>query len=62
MFYSPLFEHIHQIIDAYKLNAWLEDESFRKFDSNSEAKEKFQKLAESLDENDNPVIMKCKLK
>ena len=55
-------DYLIQIVDAYKFNAWLEDESFKKFDSDPEAKEKFRKLAESLSENDNPVIIKCKLK
>ncbi len=51
-----------QIVDAYKFNAWLESDFFKKFVGKPEAKEKFQKLAESLSENDNPVIIKCKLK
>ncbi|MDX2414311.1 MAG: 6-bladed beta-propeller [Bacteroidales bacterium] len=64
--FNPAYQiedkYLLQVVDAYKFNAWLESDDFKNFDSDLEAKEKFRKLAESLGENDNPVIIKCKLK
>lgn len=55
-------DYLIQVVDAYKFNMWLENEHFNSFAGNEKLKAKFRNLAEMLSENENPVIIKCKLK
>ncbi len=55
-------KYLIQIVDAYTIKAWLKDDRFVSFKGNDGQKEKFRKMAESLTENSNPVIIKCQLK
>lgn len=50
-------------IDAYQLKAWVSTEDFKNSTpKHPENKKELEKLANSLNENDNPVLMIVKLK
>jgi hypothetical protein len=64
-FYPDLLvdeKYLVQLVDAFKFNLWLESDSFKNFGEDPQKKEKFRTLAESLTENNNPVLVRCRLK
>jgi hypothetical protein len=64
-FYPDLLvdeKYLVQLVDAFKFNLWLESDSFKNFGEDPQKKEKFRTLAENLTENDNPVLVRCRLK
>ncbi len=64
-FYPDLLvddRYLVQLVDAFEFNLWLESEHFRNFSDDPEKKEEFRLLAERLTENDNPVLVRCRVK
>ena len=64
-FYPDLLvddKYLVQVVDAFEFSLWLESDHFKNFSDDPEKKEEFRVLAEKLTENDNPVLVKCRLK
>jgi hypothetical protein len=55
-------KYLVQIVDAFKFNLWLESEHFKSFIDKLDKKDEFRELAERLTENDNPVLVRCRVK
>ena len=65
----PFYPHLQiddkylvQVVDAFKFNLWLESDHFKTFNGNMDKKDDFHKLAERLMENDNPVLILCRVR
>ncbi|MCF8224020.1 MAG: 6-bladed beta-propeller [Bacteroidales bacterium] len=64
-FYPDLLvddKNLVQVVDAFEFNLWLESDHFKNFIDNPEKKEEFRVVAEKLTENDNPVLVRCRLR
>lgn len=64
-FYPDLLvddKNLVQVVDAFEFNLWLESDHFKNFIDNPEKKEEFRVVAEKLIENDNPVLVRCRLR
>jgi hypothetical protein len=64
-FYPDLLvddRYLVQVVDAFEFNLWLQSDHFKNFSDDPEKKEEFRALAEKLTENDNPVLVRCRLK
>jgi len=64
-FYPDLLvddKYLVQVVDAFEFSLWLESDHFKNFIDDPEKKEEFRALAEKLTENDNPVLVRCRLK
>lgn len=64
-FYPDLLvddRYLVQVVDAFEFSLWLESDHFKNFSDDPEKKEEFRALAEKLTENDNPVLVRCRLK
>ncbi len=55
-------KYLVQLVDAFEFNLWLESEHFKNFITNPDKKDEFRQLAERLTENDNPVLVRCRVK
>ena len=55
-------KYLVQVVDAFEFRLWLDSEHFNDFQDDPDKKKQFHDLAEKLTENDNPVIIKCKLR
>ena len=55
-------KYLVQVVDAFEFNLWLESDHFKNFSDDPEKKDEFRALAERLTENDNPVLVKCRVK
>ncbi|MDZ7739596.1 MAG: 6-bladed beta-propeller [Bacteroidales bacterium] len=64
-FYPDLLvddKYLVQLVDAFEFKLWLESDHFKNFSYDPEKKEEFRALAEKLTENDNPVMVRCRVK
>jgi len=64
-FYPDLLvddKYLVQVVDAFEFSLWLESDHFKNFIDDPGKKEEFRVLAEKLTENDNPVLVRCRLK
>ena len=55
-------KYLVQVVDAFEFNLWLESDHFKNFGDDPEKKDEFRALAERLTENDNPVLVRCRVK
>ena len=55
-------KYLVQVVDAFKFNLSLESDYFKAFNGSMDKKEDFRKLAERFTENDNPVLILCRVK
>jgi len=55
-------EYLVQVVDAFEFRLWLDSEHFNDFQDDPDKKKQFHDLAEKLTENDNPVLVRCRIK
>jgi len=55
-------KYLVQVVDAFEFNLWLESEHFKNFIDSPDKKDEFRELAERLTENDNPVLVMCRIR
>lgn len=54
--------YLVQVVDAYKFRSWLTGAYFTEFTGNDNLKQRFINMAENLNENNNPVLIRCRIK